>query len=48
MVVAAMKLKDSCSLEEKLDKPRQRIQKLRHYFANKCPSSQSYDFSSSH
>ena len=48
MVVAAMKLKDSCSLEEKQDKPRQRIQKQRHYFANKCPSSQSYDFSSSH
>ena len=25
-----------------------RILKSRHYFANKCPSSQSYDFSSSH
>ena len=47
MVVAAMIVKDSCSLEEKQDKPRQRIQKQRHYFANKCPSSQSYDFSSS-
>ena len=30
------------------DKPRQHIKKQRHYFANKGPSSQSYDFSSSH
>ena len=30
------------------DKPRQRIEKQRHYFANKGPSSQSYGFSSSH
>ena len=30
------------------DKPRQRIKKQRHYFANKGPSSQSYGFSSSH
>ena len=37
-----------CSLEEKLDQPRQHIQKQRHYFANKRPSSQSYGFSSSH
>ena len=29
------------------DKPRQCIKKQRHYFANKGPSSQSYDFSSS-
>ena len=29
------------------DKPRQRIKKLRHYFAEKGPSSQSYGFSSS-
>ena len=29
-------------------KPRQHIKKQRHYFANKCPSSQSYGFSSSH
>ena len=48
MVTAAMKLKDVCSLEEKLDQPRQHITKQRHYFANKSPSSQSYDFSSSH
>ena len=30
------------------DQPRQHIKKKRHYFANKCPSSQSYGFSSSH
>ena len=30
------------------DKPRQCIKKQRHLFANKCPSSQSYGFSSSH
>ena len=48
MVTAAMKLKTTCSLEEKYDKPRQHIKKQRHYFANKGPSSQSYGFSSSH
>ena len=30
------------------DQPRQHIQKQRHYFANKCPSSQSHVFFSSH
>ena len=30
------------------DQPRQHIQKQKHYFANKGPSSQSYGFSSSH
>ena len=30
------------------DLPRQHIKKQRHLFANKCPSSQSYVFSSSH
>ena len=48
MVTAAMKLKDACSLEESYDQPRQHIKKQRHYFANKGPSSQGYDFSSSH
>ena len=48
MVTAAMKLKDVCSLEEKLWPTRQHIQKQRHYFANKRPSSQSNGFSSSH
>ena len=48
MVTAAIKLKDMCSLEECYDQHRQHIKKQRHYFANKGPSSQSYDFSSSH
>ena len=30
------------------DQPKQHIQKQKHYFANKGPSSQSYGFSSSH
>ena len=48
MVTAAMKLKDACSLEEKLSQPRQHIEKQRHYFANKCLCIQSYGFSSGH
>ena len=47
MVTAAMKLKDTCFLEEKYDQPRQHIKKQRHYFVNKGPSSQGYGFSSS-
>ena len=35
MVTAAIKLKDTYSLEEKYDQPRQHIEKQRHYFANK-------------
>ena len=46
MVTAAMKLKDTCSLEESYEQP-QHI-KQRHYFVNKSPSSQSYGFPSSH
>ena len=42
MVIAAMKLKDAYSLEQKY------IEKQRHYFANKGLSSQGYGFSSSH
>ena len=42
MVIAAMKLKDTYSLEGK------HIEKQRHYFANKGPSSQGYGFSSGH
>ena len=48
MVTAPMKLKDACSLEEKLQQPRQCIKKQRCYFADKGPSSQSYGFSSGH
>ena len=35
-------------LEKSYGQPRQHIKKQRHYFANKGPSSQSYDFSRSH
>ena len=34
--------------KESYDQPRQRIQKQRHYFANKGPSSQGYGFSCGH
>ena len=34
--------------KESYNQPRQHIKKQRHHFANKDPSSQSYDFSSSH
>ena len=43
-----MKLKDAYSWKESYDQPRQHIQKQRHFFANKGPSSQSYGFSSGH
>ena len=46
-VAAAMKLKDTCSLEKSSDKPGQSIKKQRCYFADKGLSSQSYGFSSS-
>ena len=49
MVTAGIKLKDTCSLEEKsYDQPRQHIKKQRCYFANKGPSGQSYGLPSSH
>ena len=44
IVTAAMKLKDICSWKESCYKPRQHIKKQSHYFVNKGPSSQSYDF----
>ena len=34
--------------KESYDQPRQNIKRQRHYFANKCPSSQGYGFSSGH
>ena len=57
MVTEAMKLKDAkkkekektlTSWKESYDQPRQHIQKQRHYFANKDPSSQGYGFSRGH
>ena len=47
IVTAAMKLKDT-PWKESYDLPIEHIQKQRHYFANKDPSSQSYGFSSGH
>ena len=43
-----MKLKDACSLKEKLYYSRQHTEKQRHYFVNKGLSSRGYGFSSSH
>ena len=48
MVIAAMKLKDTYSWNERYDQPRQHIKKHTYYFANKGLSSQGYGFSSSH
>ena len=47
MVTAAMKLKDT-PWKESYDQRREHIQKQRHYFANKGPSSQGYGFSGGH
>ena len=47
MVIVAMKLKDTCSLEEKLYQPKQHIKNQRHYFTNIGLYSQRYGFSSS-
>ena len=43
-ITAAMKLKDTWSLQEKLSQPRQYVKKPRHYFANKGLCHQSYGF----
>ena len=48
IVTAAMKLSTHAPLKKGYDQPRQCMKKQRHYFANKGPYSQSYDFSSSH
>jgi len=48
MVIAAMTLKMLIPWKESYDRLRQHIQKQRHYFANKGPSSQGYGFSSGH
>ena len=47
MVTAGMKLKDT-PWKKSYDQPIWHIQKQRHYFANKGPSSQGYDFCSNH
>ena len=48
MVTAAMKLKTLTPWKESYDQPRWQLQKQRHYFANKCSSSQGYGFSCGH
>ena len=48
IVIAAMKLEDTYSLEGKLWPNLDSILKSRHYSANKDPSSQGYGFSSGH
>ena len=45
IIIAAMKLKDGCSLEETYDKSRQHIKKQRNHFADKGPYSQRMAFS---
>ena len=42
------KIKTLTPWKKSNDQPRQHIQKQRHYFANRVPSSQSHGFSSSH
>ena len=48
LVTATMKLKDACFWKKGYDQTRQHIKKQTRYFSNKGPSSQGYDFSSSH
>ena len=48
VVNASMKLKALTPWKKSYNQPRQYMKKQRHYFANKDPSSQAYDFSSSH
>ena len=48
LVIAAMKLKDTYSLEGNYDQPRQHIKKQKHYFVHTGLSSQGYVFSSGH
>ena len=46
MVIATMKLKGACSLEESYGKPRQHINKQRRHFADEGLYGQSYGISS--
>ena len=47
-MTAAIKLKDTCSLDESYNQPRQHIKKQRLYLTNKGLSSQSCGFPGSH
>ena len=44
----SQEIKTLAPWKKSYDQPRQHTKKQRHYFANKCPSSQSYGFSSNH
>ena len=44
----SLEIKILAPWKKSYDKPRQHIKKHRHYFADKCPYSQSYGFCSSH
>ena len=44
MVTTAMKLKDIAPWKKSYEQSRKHVKKQRHYFPNKGPSSQSYDF----
>ena len=46
MVTAAMKLKNACSLKQKLWQPRQHTKNQGHHFSDRGPYSQNYGFSS--
>ena len=48
MVTEAMKSEDDCSGQESNDKPRQCVEKQRHYSANRGPYSQGYGLPSGH
>ena len=48
MVTVAMKIKMLAPWKKSYVQTRQHIKKQRHYFANKCLSSQNYGFSSRH
>ena len=48
MVTVAMKLEDNCFWQENVDKPRQYVEKQRHYYADKGPYSQGYCLPSGH
>ena len=47
-VTAAMKSEDNCSWQESYDKPRQCVEKQRHYSDDKGPYSQGYGLPSGH
>ena len=48
MMTSTMKLKDACSLEEKLWQTKTAYLKKRYYLANKGPATRGYDFSCGH